>query len=113
MVKHIKVAEKSLLAGDEVVDLLLEYAALLGQERSADSVDVAAIGPDGNEVVVSFLLNSGVTIVAETTTSTIPEPDNRKVEEYLRSRISGLIAGPAEAAEDIAGADVWNTTEAE
>jgi hypothetical protein len=111
-VKHVTVADKSLLAGDVAVDLLIEYATLLAQQNSADSIDLRAIGSDGDEVIATFLLNGGVTIIAETTTSTAPEPDNVKAEEYMHTRVEhlrglGRIARP----EDISGERIWNAGE--
>ena len=106
--KHVMVAEKSLLAGDEVVDLLIEYGAVLGQENTADDVRLHAIGADGDDVVVTFLMNEGVSIVAETSSSSLPEPDNREAEAYLRARIGQLRARRAGSPEEIAGTGVWN-----
>jgi hypothetical protein len=109
--KHVMVAEKSLLAGDEVVDLLIEYGALLGQENTADSIELRAIGADGDEVIVTFLMNEGVSIVAETSSTTITEPDNRKAEEYLHSQISQMRGRRTGSPEEIAGTAVWDAAE--
>jgi hypothetical protein len=94
--KHLTLAEKSLLVGDDIADLLMEYAALLGQIDSADTVEVTAYGADGDPVEVTFLLNAGLGILSETSHATVPEPDNRKAEEYIRQRIS-LIKSPPNA----------------
>lgn len=80
-------ADKSLLIGDEAADLLLEYAALLAQIGRGDSVRIRAIGVDGDEVTVGFLLNSGTVLLVETSTSTLPEPDNAGVARYMRQRL--------------------------
>ncbi|WP_375388584.1 hypothetical protein [uncultured Amnibacterium sp.] len=109
--KHVMIADKSLLAGDEVIDLLIEYAALLGQESTADSIDVHAFGADGDEVMATFLLNGGTAIVAETTTSSLPSPDNAKAEQYLHSRIAHLRGQRTASAEDIAGVGVWDASD--
>ena len=106
--KHVTVADKSLLVGDEAVDLLVEYATLLGQTGTADSVDLRALGPDGDEVMVTFLLNGGVTIVAETTTSSIPEPDNSKAEQYMHSEIARRAGLQTASPEAISGEHVFN-----
>jgi hypothetical protein len=81
--KHITFGDKSLLIGDEIADLLLEYAALLTRESSGDTVEVAAISSDGDEVTASFLLGPGVTMMAETTHNTLPEPENTAAIEYV------------------------------
>lgn len=102
------IADKSLLAGDEVVDLLVEYATVLGRDGSADNVELRALGPDGDEVIATFLLNGGITIIAESTTSNIPEPDNRKAEEYMHSEITRRAGLAAASPEAISGEQVFN-----
>src|ERR1700709_602410 len=86
--KHITYSDKSVLVGDEAADALLEYAALLGRKTSADTVQLAIIGPDGNEGVATFLLNSGAVIMAESTNSALPEPDNSEALAYMKERIA-------------------------
>lgn len=86
-------AEKSLLMGDEVVDLMMEYAVLLARQTSADSVNVEAIGTDGDQVTATFLIGPATIMVAETARATFPEPDNDEAVAYLRKRI-GLIKEP-------------------
>ncbi len=87
-------AEKSLLVGDEIADLLLEYAALLASNSVADTVDVRSISSDGDEVVATFLLGEGAPLMSETTHSTIPQPDNLESELYIRERIARLSSTP-------------------
>ncbi len=91
--KHVMYAEKSLLMGDEVVDLMMEYAVLLARHSSADSVDVEAIGTDGDVVTATFLIGPATIMVAETARSTFPEPENGEAVTYLREQI-GLIKEP-------------------
>lgn len=86
-------AEKSLLMGDEVVDLMMEYAVLLARKTSADSVDIEAIGTDGSPVTATFLIGPATIMVAETARSSFPEPENTKAVEYLKEQI-GLIKAP-------------------
>lgn len=86
--KHVTTADKSLLVGDEAADLLLDYAALVAQLGRGDSVRMRAIGVDGEVVTVGFLLNSGTTMLIESSTSTLPEPDNAVVNGYLRARLA-------------------------
>jgi hypothetical protein len=88
--KHLTYADKSLLVGDVIADLLLEYAALLASNDIADTVDVSAIGSDGDEVTATFLLGQGAPLMSETTHSGIPEPDNQKSEVYVREQIERL-----------------------
>jgi hypothetical protein len=85
--KHLSMADKSLLVGDEAADTLLEYAALLARLSSGDSLRLRAIGADGDEVTATLLLNSGTVLIAETSTSSLPEPDNGAAVSYMRGRI--------------------------
>lgn len=87
LVQHVTMSDKSLLVGDEVVSLLLEYAALIAKTQGGDTVRLRAYGADGVEVDASFLLNSGTVLMAETSTSTLPEPDNSTAEQYLREQL--------------------------
>ena len=86
-VKHVTIAGESLLVGDEVADALVMYAALLGKVHSADRVVLRSIGRDGEEVEADFLLNPGVVLMAESTTSELPEPDNADALGYIHDRM--------------------------
>ena len=94
--KHLTMADKSLLVDDKTADLRLEYAALLGQNDSADTVVVNAYGDDGDPVAVTFLLNGGVSLLAETSESTVPEPENADAIRYMEGKIQ-LIQSPPQA----------------
>ncbi len=88
-------ADKSLLVGNEAADLLMQYAALLAQISRGDAINVSAIGVDGELVEVTFLLNSGTVLLAESSTSGLPEPDNAAVITYMRGQLDsyGPVAG--------------------
>jgi hypothetical protein len=86
--KHVTYAEKTLLVGDDMADAMLEYAAQLATDGDGDALDVRAISGDGDEVVATFLLGGGVPLMAETTTSTLPEPDNAELVERVRADIA-------------------------
>lgn len=81
-------ADKSLLIGDEAATLLLSYAALVAQLNRGDELTLRAIGSDGDEVSVGFLLNSGTVLLIESSTATMPEPDNQTAIDYMRARIA-------------------------
>lgn len=85
--KHLTVADKSLLVGDEAADLLVDYAALLAQVHSGDRVDMNAVSSDGDEVVATFLLTPGTMLMSESTHSAMPEPANEQAIAYMRERI--------------------------
>lgn len=81
-------ADKSLLIGDEAADLLLSYAALVAKVGGGDQVQIRAIGADGDQVTVGFLLNSGTVLLIESAGSALPEPDNSDAEAYMRDRMA-------------------------
>ena len=80
-------ADKSFLVGDDVAETLIRYAALLGKVGSADSVSIRSLGIDGELVEALFLLNSGTVLMAESTHSDLPEPDNSDALQYMRDQI--------------------------
>jgi hypothetical protein len=88
--KHITYADKSLLVGDEAADLLTEYSAALARAGSADTVTLSAYGADGSDVEGTFVLGQGTVLMAETTNSSIPEPDNTREVIRMREQISQL-----------------------
>lgn len=94
--KHLTFADKDFLVGDALADAVLEYAAVLGETRSADSIDIRAIGADGDEIEATFFLSAGVPLVAETTRSSLPEPDNAETVAYIEARLAQHVA-PATA----------------
>ena len=88
--KHISFADKTLFVDDDAADCLIEYAALLAAEHTGDSVRLRAIGQDGNEVEVDFVLNSATNLASESTNSSVEPPENAEAVEYMRSRIEVL-----------------------
>lgn len=80
-------ADKSLLMDNRSADLLLAYAALVAQIGRGDHVSLQAIGIDGQEVEVGFLLNSGTVMLIESSTSTLPAPDNHAGIEYMQQQL--------------------------
>ena len=102
--KHLTFAEKSLLVTDDAADLLLEYARVLAQHSAVDTVKIQAVGPDGNTVEVSFLLNSRSTMVVETTNSTVQPPDNAEAVRYMLERVQRLLQPPAVTPEPVSEA---------
>jgi hypothetical protein len=102
-VKHITFGDKSLLVGDAVADALLGYAAVLASEARGDTVEIHAISSDGDEVTATFLLGPGVTMMAESTHTNLPEPDNAAALEYLRQ------AQRHPPASSAAPADTWDS----
>lgn len=88
---HVTYTDKSLLLGDEIASLLIEYAAALGDRGKADSVTVQAISADGNEVQAMFLLSGGAALMAETAHTSLPEPDDARIAAHVRDRLDRLL----------------------
>jgi len=98
--KHIMFAEKSLLMGDEVADLLLEYTRILADSAKSDTVTVRAISPDGNTIDAAFLLNAATVMMAESTNSTMEAPPNEEAVRYMQERIDRLLHPPTAQPEE-------------
>jgi hypothetical protein len=79
---------KSLLVGDEVAELVLEYAAALIRSGGVDTVRLMAYGAGGDEVQAVLLLSQGACVMAETSNIDKPEPDNRDIVSYMRERLA-------------------------
>jgi hypothetical protein len=92
--KHVTYANKSLLMGDDAADMLVEYAAVLGANGSADNVTVHVLSVDGNEVDATFVLNSSSDLVAETTNSALDLPGNEAAVSYMRDAILKITSPP-------------------
>ncbi|MCU1474656.1 MAG: hypothetical protein JWQ92_2724 [Amnibacterium sp.] len=101
-------AEKSLLIGDLAADTIAEYAALLAQQNSGDTVELHAVSGDGDEVVATLLLNSGTSLMVETTHSSLPEPDNTAAVEYMRAKMQLIQSPPPAAASNLEDIAAWN-----
>jgi hypothetical protein len=98
--KHVTYAEKSMLMGTEAADVLMQYAAAIARAHSADTVDLNAIGTDGNSVQATFLLGEGAPLMAETASTDVEEPDNADSVDYMKSRLRLLSSPPTVMAID-------------
>lgn len=80
--RHVMYGGKSLLMEDASADTLVEYAAAVAADASGETVRLRALGDDGNEVDVAFLLNAGTVLVVESASGDLPLPANdERVEE--------------------------------
>jgi|GEM_PF-937756 len=93
--KHVTYSDKSLLIGDEAADVLIEYAALLGREGGADTVDLRAISSAGDETTATFLLNAGSVLMVETATTKVEEPDNNGAILEMHARMLLITSPPS------------------
>lgn len=97
--RHVSFGDKTLLMGDDIAQALVEYARVLGNESRADSVTVKAIGPDGNTVDVTFLLNAATMLVSESTNSGVEPPANDEAVRYIGESIERIRRPPAAQAD--------------
>jgi hypothetical protein len=89
---HVTFSDQTLLVGDEIAELVIEYAAALTRTGGADTVKVQAYGSDGDKVVATLLLDSGASLMAKTTHSDLPDPDNTEAAAYIRRNLSAVSA---------------------
>jgi hypothetical protein len=92
--KHVTYAQKSLLVGDEAADTLTAYSALLARHHSGDTVTLAAYDADGDDVQATFVLDQGTNLMAESTHSSIPEPDNADAVRDMQKKMTALASPP-------------------
>jgi hypothetical protein len=88
--KHLTYADQSVLVGDEAADTLVSFAATLSDTSHADTVIMNAIDTSGDTIVASFVLGAGVNLMAQTTSSSLEEPDNTEAVEYMKARTNEL-----------------------
>ncbi|MFE7845958.1 hypothetical protein ACFUTX_12305 [Microbacterium sp. NPDC057407] len=88
--KHVTYGENSLLMSDASADALIQYAAALGAENTADTVTLSAIRLEGNEVEVTFLLNPATALMVESATGVATPPPNDEAIASLRARTERL-----------------------
>jgi hypothetical protein len=104
--KHITFGEKSLLVGDAATDALLKYAAFLASAARGDTVEIRAVNSDGNDVTATLLLGPGVTMMAETAHTSLPEPDNTAALEYMeRAQARPTVSSAVDPDDD---PDAWD-----
>jgi hypothetical protein len=88
--KHLTYSDKSLLVGDEAADALLEYSALVAKNGTADTVTLTGFGSDGQEVEATFVLDQGTILMAETSHTSIAEPENSDALMQMREKMMRL-----------------------
>jgi hypothetical protein len=105
--------DTSLLVGEEIVDVLIEYSAQLARYGTGDRVDVLVIGSDGIEVMALVRVGVEATMWVEPSTSELPEPDNAELAVRLRAEMVRRHPAwmdepdPLEDPEVIADAESW------
>ncbi|GAB2453871.1 hypothetical protein HD599_002885 [Conyzicola lurida] len=105
--KHLTYADRSVLTGDEAADILVELSAILAETGHADSVTLNALGDDGDAIVAKFVLGTGTNLMSASTTSQLPEPENREAVAYMNEQIARLTIPAAAVPSD----DEWHSAE--
>jgi hypothetical protein len=105
--KHLTYADQSVLIGDEAADVLIRFSAWLAEKGHADAVSLNVLGNEGDEIVASFVLGTGTNLMAASTNSTIPEPDNREGIAYMNEKIELLTSSPTAEPSD----EAWPAAE--
>lgn len=105
--KHISYAGKDLIMGDAAAEALLQFAAELGSAQKTEVVELAVVAGDGDEAIASFLVGTGMDLVAETVNSTMPEPDNSNRVAAINDRRESLAGGRRGLPLEDAGGEAW------
>jgi hypothetical protein len=92
--KHLTYADQSVLVGDEAADTLVRFAAVLSDSGHAGTVMMNAIDSGGDFIVATFVLGSGVNLMAQTTSSPLEEPDNTQAVDYMNSKMDQIVSPP-------------------
>lgn len=92
--KHVLFAGKSLFVSDEAADALISFAAHIARVGTGDRIDLRGFSSEGNEIVTTFLLNAGTSLVAETTQLPFEERDNSEAIAYMRGRLREFELSP-------------------
>jgi hypothetical protein len=87
-VKRLTYLSVHVYVGDEFADAVLRFAAALAREGIAETLEFNAVDEQGEAKHVSFLLGPASSMVIESTTLTLDEPDNREAFEFLRGRMN-------------------------
>lgn len=93
--KHITYDGNSWLVDDAVADAIVDYAVLLAQKESADSLEIAAINDQGDRQFVTLLIGPATMMTVERSTSELDPPDNTDPIARVRERIRQIVSPPS------------------
>lgn len=89
--ERIHYAGDELLTGTEIAQAVMEYAAVLAQQRTAASVEIPVRYPDGSVGTASLLLGPASQLVREH----VEEPGKEVTDDSLVQRLRRLTAALA------------------
>ncbi|MDQ0895300.1 hypothetical protein [Agromyces ramosus] len=88
--ERIHYAGDELVTGTEIAEALMEYAAVLAQQRTAASVDIPVRHPDGSIGTASLLLGPASQLVREPVESAGKEVTDESLVQRLRRLTAAL-----------------------
>lgn len=88
--QEVTYVDESIRVGDEVADVLLDYAAALADEGRSDHVTLQVILRDGSLRHAKILLNAGSNLLSKDADDQREEPDNTSAMQYMRERMLTL-----------------------
>lgn len=86
--KDILYVDETLMVGDEVAELLMQFTLQLTRSGKADLIHVNALDGEGNGVTATFVLGSATSILVKSCRSELPEPDNSVAIKYVRAQLA-------------------------
>lgn len=89
VMRRVKYGDEAVIVGDEFGELLLEYAAALARNNTAEPLHFTAVNSEG-QVRASFLLGPASQLTVVETHSHLPAPDNSEAEAVMRDRLKAL-----------------------
>lgn len=92
---RIVYAGRTFLAGQDAVNLLIDYSAALARAGSADAIQLRTIDPDGTVEEISFVIGAGIPLLGETSHAVGPGPVNTQAMEYMQRELDRLAGRPA------------------
>jgi hypothetical protein len=87
--RRLTYVAESVMVGDEFGRLIVQYAASLARNGTAEPLEFVGLNDEG-EVGASFLLGPASQLVVVETRSLLPEPRNAEAEAHMRARIREL-----------------------
>jgi hypothetical protein len=94
--KRLSYLDVHIFVGDDFADAVLDFAAALARSQAAETLHFNAVDERGEPSVVGFLLGPASSLIIQSTTLSLPEPDNTAAFEFLSGRMSDhAVARPA------------------
>jgi hypothetical protein len=92
--RRISYAGATFVTSDGIADALLRFVAALGRGHQAEALEIPAVAPGGDTVVVQLVVGPTSQLISlpmEATTTT-KEPESARIVDDLRERTHALAA---------------------